>query len=156
MAWWGFNTIFAYLNDFLIIDNTRDECELAYNELINLLSELGFIINWEKALGPTHQLTFLGIEIDIVLRQLCLTESKVCKLSELFSNTLIRQSITKQDLGSLVGKLSSITKMVFGGRTFLWCINDINMFMVVQAIKTHRTPKRVGSYLVSDKPVYQD
>lgn len=71
MARRGFNTVLAYLDDFLIIGNTRRKCELAYNEILNILSELGFIINWEKVIGPTQRLTFLGIEIDTVLKQLC-------------------------------------------------------------------------------------
>ena len=125
MARRGFNTVLAYLDDFLIIGDSRCECELAYNELVNLLSELGFIINWEKAIGPTQRLTFLGIEIDTVLRQLCLPESKLCKLCELLSNALIRRSITKRELQSLVGKLNFAARVVFGGRTFLWRIIDV-------------------------------
>ena len=127
MARQGFNTILAYLDDFLIIDDSKDECELAYCELIHLLSELGFGINWEKAVAPTQRLTFLGIEIDTVLRQLCLLESKLCELRELLSDTLLKQSITKRDLQSLVGKLNFAARMVFGDRTFLWqIINVIN------------------------------
>ena len=40
-----------------------------YSELIRLLCELCFSNNWEKAVAPTQRLTFLGIEIDTVLRQ---------------------------------------------------------------------------------------
>lgn len=53
MARQGFNTIFVYLGNFLITGDSRYEHKLAYNELINLLSELGFMINWEKTIGPT-------------------------------------------------------------------------------------------------------
>lgn len=81
MAKRGFHTILAYLDDFLIIgDRSKYENELADQELIQLLSELGSSINWEKAVAPTQRLTFLGIEIDTVLRQLCLPESKLCEL----------------------------------------------------------------------------
>ena len=119
MARQGFNTILAYLDDFLIIGDSKHECELAYCELIHLLSELGFGINWEKAVAPTQRLTFLGIEIDTVFRQLCLPESKLCELRELLSDTLLKGSITKRDLQSLVGKLNFAARVVFGGRTFL-------------------------------------
>ena len=119
MARRGFRTILAYLDDFLIIGDTKHECELAYYELIKLLTELGFNINWEKAVAPTQRLTFLGIEIDTVLRQLCLPDSKLCELRQLLSDTLLKRSITKRELQSLVGKLNFAARVVFGGRTFL-------------------------------------
>lgn len=92
---------------------------------LNLLSELGLIINWEKVIGPTQRLTFLGIEIDTVLRQLCLPESKLCELRELLSDALIMLSITKRELQTLLGKLNFAARVVFGGRTFLRRIIDV-------------------------------
>ena len=124
MARWGFRTILAYLDDFLIFGDSKHECELAYSELILLLGELGFSINWEKAVAPTQRLTFLGIEIDTVLRQLILPESKLCELRALLGETLTKRSITKRDLQSLVGKLNFAARVIFGGRTFLRCIID--------------------------------
>ena len=61
MARRGFRTILACLDDFLIIGDTKHECELAYYELIKLLTELRFSINWEKAVAPTQRLPFLEI-----------------------------------------------------------------------------------------------
>ena len=124
MARRGFRTILAYLDDFLIIGDSKHECELAYSELILLLGELGFSINWEKAVAPTQRLTFLGIEIDTVLRQLILPESKLCELRALLGETLTKRSITKRDLQSLVGKLNFAARVIFGGRTFLRRIID--------------------------------
>lgn len=37
--------VLAYLDDFLIISDPAVECELAYQAVIKLLSELGFKIN---------------------------------------------------------------------------------------------------------------
>ena len=98
MAAQGFHTILAYLEDFLISGNSKHECKLAYRQFIHLLSELRFNINWEKAVAPAQQLTFLGIQIDTVLRQICSPKSKPCKLQQLLSDTLIKRSVTKRDL----------------------------------------------------------
>ena len=125
MAHGGFRTILTYLDDFLIIGDTKHECELAYYELIKLLTELGFNINWEKAVASTQRLTFSGIEIDTVLRQLCLPDSKLCELRQLLSDTLLKRSITKRELQSLVGKLNFAACVVFGARTFLRRIIDV-------------------------------
>lgn len=119
MAHRGFRTILTYLDDFLIIGDTKHECELAYYELNKLFTELGFNINWEKAVASKQRLTFSGIEIYTVLRQLCLDDSKLCELRQSFSDTLLKRSITKRELQSLVGKLNFAARVVFGGRTFL-------------------------------------
>ena len=112
-------TVLAYLDDFLIIADTKVECKQAYEELIKLLGELGFQINWDKAVGPSQRLTFLGIEIDTVRRQLTLPERKLCELRLLLSETTAKRSITERDLQSLVGKLNFAARVVFGGSTFL-------------------------------------
>ena len=121
----GFRTILAYHDDFLIIGDTKHECELAYYELIKLLTDLSFSINWEKAIAPTQRLTFLGIEIYTVLRQLCPRESKLSELRQLLSDTLLKRSITKYELQSLAGKLNFAAGVVPGGRTFLRRLIDV-------------------------------
>ena len=97
MERWGF-TVFAYLDDFLIIADTKVECQQPYEALIKLLGELGFQINWDKAVVPCQRLIFLGIEIDTVRRQLTLPECKLCELRLLLSETTAKQSITKRGL----------------------------------------------------------
>ena len=60
-----------------------------------------------------------------MLRQLCLPDSKLCELRQLLSDTLLKRSITKRELQSLVGKLNFAARVVFGGRTFLRRIIDV-------------------------------
>ena len=120
-------TVLAYLDDFLIIADTKVACQHAYKELIKLLGDLGFQINWDKVVGPCQRLTFLGIEIDTVRRQLTLPKSKLCELRLLLSETTAKRSTTKRDLQSLVGKLNFAAHVVFGGRTFLrHMIDNVN------------------------------
>ena len=56
--------ILCYIDDFLILSNTFDQCLRSKNILINLLTDLGFDINWDKCVGPSQQMTFLGIILD--------------------------------------------------------------------------------------------
>lgn len=111
-------TVLAYLDDFLIISDAAVECQLAYQALIELLNELWFQINWDRAAERCRRLTFLGINIDTVRRQLTLPERKLCELPLLLSETTAKRSITKRHLKSLVGKLNFAARVVFGGRTF--------------------------------------
>ena len=73
-------TVFSYLDDFLVVTNSKRECWLALNELINLLTQLGFTINWDKVSPPTQQLVYLGVHINTVSRKLSLPFNKVNEL----------------------------------------------------------------------------
>ena len=46
MARRGFNLLVVYLDDFLIISNSKQECAQALSCLIQLLRRLGFAIHW--------------------------------------------------------------------------------------------------------------
>ena len=60
----GFEIVIVYLDDFLIIANSKYECEQAYQCLLDLLLSLGFDINWDKVVPPSQRLIFLGVFID--------------------------------------------------------------------------------------------
>ena len=111
--------VLTYLDSLLIIADTKVECQQAYEELIKHLGELGFQFNWDKAVRSLQRLTFLGIEIDTVRRQLTLPERKLCKLQLLLSEITVKRSITKRDLQPLVGKLNFAAGVMFGRRAFL-------------------------------------
>ena len=64
MAKRGFGAIIVYLDEFLIVGETKEVCQLASDALITLLEHLGFEIGWRKVIRPTQKLVFLGIEID--------------------------------------------------------------------------------------------
>ena len=50
----GFKTIIVYLDDFLIIGETKEECQQVFTTLLQLLLDLGFQISWRKVIGPTE------------------------------------------------------------------------------------------------------
>ena len=60
----GFSGIVVYLDDFLIIGKTYQECKTAFDTLCELLISLGFTISPTKVVEPCQVLTFLGIEIN--------------------------------------------------------------------------------------------
>ena len=56
----GFTTIVVYLDDVLVIESTKQECQFAFDTLYKLLLSLGFQISPSKLVYPYQQLTFLG------------------------------------------------------------------------------------------------
>ena len=60
----GIPAALGYIDDFWVSAETEEECLRAYNRFIELLLDLGFVVNRNKCVPPTTRLTFLGIELD--------------------------------------------------------------------------------------------
>jgi len=54
MARRGYRDIIVYLDDFLVIGDTYQECKEKYDVLLALLQDLGFTISWQKLIPPIH------------------------------------------------------------------------------------------------------
>ena len=117
MAHRGF-TVLAYLDDFLIIEPSQQQCQIAVDTLISLLQSLGFTINWSKVVQPSQSLCFLGVEMDTVNRELRLLR-ELSELLDILNLTLTKHKCQKHHLQHLVGKLSWAAPVVRGGWTFL-------------------------------------
>ena len=112
-------TVLAYLDDFLVIADTEYDCWIAFRQLVTLLEQLGFTINWSKVIDPTQSLIYLGIEINSVLRQLILPEQKLCEIKDALQAAKQKEKMTKREMQSLAGKLNFAARVIYGGRTFL-------------------------------------
>ena len=120
----GFTNIVVYLDDFLLLAESYEECCRAQAALISLLTELGFLVSWDKVVSPSTCLVFLGVTIDTCAGTLSLDSGKLgkvlCKL-QLFHT---RKRATKRQLQSLAGLLNWACQAVKGGRFFLRRIID--------------------------------
>jgi hypothetical protein len=125
----GFVTI-SYLDDFMVIAASKLECEDALCGLTELVESLGLVINQDKVVLPSQQMTFLGIFIDCVNRTLSLPHDKLVKLKAYLEGWSCKMKATKREVQSLVGKLNWAAKVVRGGRTFLR--NLINLIPKVE------------------------
>ena len=120
----GFQGVVVYLDDFLIVSPSQEECELAFTTLRELLLDLGFQISPSKVVPPCQQLTFLGIVFDTRAMELCLPQSKLDETRVLINTFLARKRASKRQLQQLAGKLNWACRVVHGGRTFLRRILD--------------------------------
>lgn len=115
----GFDLLVVYLDDFLIIADSKEQCAAALAALIQLLRKLGFAIHWGKVVDPTNIITFLGIELDSLCMTLRLPNAKLNSLRQELQGFLNRKRVTKRQLQSLAGRLSWAAGVVRGGRVFL-------------------------------------
>lgn len=125
MARKGFHSVVVYLDDFLVIGQTKEECQLAFDTLLQLLQNLGFQISWHKVLHPTQNLVFLGVELNTLKCEMALPQDKLEDLHQLVTAFVAKRRATKKQLQRLAGKLNWACRVVYGGRTFLRRILDL-------------------------------
>ena len=119
-------TVINYIDDLLVIADTRSKCWLDLDNLVNLLTRLGLEINWDKFIPPTQCLDFLGVKIDTLNRTLALPPGKYSEFVDLVDLWTKKKRVSKKELLSFVGKLNWACKVVRGGRTFLRRLIDLS------------------------------
>ena len=121
----GHPGVVAYLDDFLVIGETEGQCQQTMYDLMCLLRRLGFSINYNKVVGPSRRITFLGIEIDTDSYTLGLPMTKVDTLMTDLTEFMGRRSATKKQLQSLAGSLSWASQVINGGRPHMRRLLDL-------------------------------
>ena len=114
----GYQNVFGYLDDFIVVAPTELECKRVMSRLIDLLQELGFVIAWKKVVPPSQVITYLGIQIDSISMSLTLPSHKVIKLKSLVNEFKDKVTCTVKNLQVLAGHLAHASSVVRGGRTF--------------------------------------
>jgi hypothetical protein len=98
--------LMIYLDDILIAAKSFAEACQARDTMIFLLENLGLTVNWEKSiLCPSHQMEYLGMEIDTQTMSILLPEKKIDKLTSLCQSVGEKSSLTLRELSQLIGKL---------------------------------------------------
>lgn len=76
----GIESIVGYIDDFLIVANSKEECRTQYDKFCGLLASLGFEVAVQKCVPPAQSVIFLGIEIDSISMKAALPESKLVQV----------------------------------------------------------------------------
>lgn len=108
-----------YLDDILIFGRSREECLINLNTTIKLLTELGFIINYEKSrTEPDTNCKYLGFIINSRVMSLELTKEKKNKIKTTIENIIKKQTCKYSELLSLIGTLVAACPAVKWGWLF--------------------------------------
>uniref|UniRef100_A0A1I8HAA6 Reverse transcriptase domain-containing protein n=2 Tax=Macrostomum lignano TaxID=282301 RepID=A0A1I8HAA6_9PLAT len=121
----GVANISVYLDDFLVAAESEKECMDALKELIKLVRQLGFGVNWNKVVEPTQCLVYLGVKIDTVRGVLSVPAEKCEEMRTTLLNFSQRRRLSKRQLSSLCGKLSWVVQVVHAGSCFLRPLFDL-------------------------------
>lgn len=141
----GINGVIAYIDDFLIVTETFEECKRAFLILVQLLRKLGFMISWKKVIDPCRRIVFLGVEIDSLAMCVRLPDAKLQAFKlELQAFGQLKRA-TKRQLQHLCGKLNWAAAVVRGGRVYLR-----NIITAVNRLKHQRSRVRLGADVRGD------
>jgi hypothetical protein len=108
----------GYIDDFMLICDDFKSCESALNILTELVASLGMSVNWKKVMGPTQDMTFLGVRIDTIKRTLALPEEKLADMKLLVDKWITKTKVTKLEVQQMMGRLNWCSRVVTGGKTF--------------------------------------
>jgi hypothetical protein len=113
-----------YIDDFFAAVQTQRIAKAKLELMLQLLRVLGVPVSMDKVEGPARFLSFLGILIDLNLKQIRLDEIKLNQFRDMLSEWKSKSKCTRKQLQSLAGSLLWVTKVVRGGRTFLRRVID--------------------------------
>ena len=109
--------IHQYLDDWLIHAPSKEECHQQTQNLLNLIQELGFLVNHKKSeLVPSQRFDFLGYHFLLDLGLVKPTQDRWMKLQDMFRRLSSKSVISARTLMSTIGLLASTEKTVKLGR----------------------------------------
>lgn len=128
------HSVLLYLDDMLIVGATQDECKRSASRAVQLLTELGARINYEKSsLQPSQQLEYLGFCINTVDMTLTAPTRKVKNLTKSMKAALRRPAISARDAASLLGKLQSMADALLPSRVHTTGVHEFQLQCLRQA-----------------------
>ena len=96
-----------YLDDMLFMNESEEKLIKDLRIAINLLSSLGFLINWDKSiLSPAKSIEFLGLLVNSTDLSLALPLKAVSSILSICNGMLSQSSVSLRNLSSLLGHFS--------------------------------------------------
>ena len=111
--------IFNYIDDFLILAYTEQDCRMALAHLITMLTQLGIPVSPSKTIEPTQNITFLGIGISSVTKTFFVPQDKASKTLLELEKFLKLSCPRVKEWQRILGKLTHIAQVVYSGRVYL-------------------------------------
>ena len=109
--------IILYLDDWLVLARTLREMRDTKAFVLNLVTELGILINWEKSqLQPRQSATYLGMEIDTVRFWASPAQKRITSTLSTVQEFLSSRELPAKSWMKLLGHMSSLEKFVTGAR----------------------------------------
>ncbi len=110
-----------YLDDFISIFCSQHAASATFDFMESTATEAGFEVHDTelKSIRAARVFECLGIIIDFNLKQLRISEHRICEIHELLSDWGNKSYATKREILSIIGKLLFCSKIVKDGSKFI-------------------------------------
>ena len=99
--------IVIYLDDFLILNQTKEGAERDFLCVVDVLEKCGFLINWEKSVGVAAQeREFLGLLVNSKELSIALLPKKVEQIIEICRKARSTIDISLREVAKILGNLA--------------------------------------------------
>ena len=119
--------IVKVLDDFLFIAESSSDCRYGLECFKHLCKRTGIPLAHHKTVGPTHELDFLGIQINTTTATASLPSDKLVNYLEVVSHLADAASCSLRELKSLIGKLQFACTIIPSGRCFIRRLHDLTI-----------------------------
>lgn len=103
----------AYLDDWLVLASSSQQCRRDTGTVMGLASRLGFVVNFDKSeLTPAQRFLYLGMEIDTVRWLVRPSEDRLRRLALKLQELRASGSASARSLAALLGHLESLVPLV--------------------------------------------
>ena len=106
------------IDDFLLLEKTRMQCQWSLTMFQVLCKRLGVPLAPEKTVGPDRALTYLGVELCTVKMLAYLPVDKLQRYAAAIDEMLGMKSCRMKEIQRIAGKLNWATSVVVPGRAF--------------------------------------
>ena len=117
MAKCGF-IVHNYIDDICAVCH-KDQADLAYETLKEILHRIGLLLNHKKVFAPCKNLNIMGITIDIESCTFSIAPKELHEIMQECLQMFLWDRFTKRELQSLLSKLLYIARCVSASRRLL-------------------------------------
>jgi hypothetical protein len=108
-----------FLDDILIMSPTKEVCHRQVKIAVQLLTNLGFVINLKKScLMPTQEVEFLGFVLDSRNMLIKISTQKCARIIEECKKMLLKKVMAVREVASCVGLLKSVIHAILPATMF--------------------------------------
>lgn len=104
---------------------TKSRAENGYKHLVEVTEKLGFPVAKEKCSSPSTKMIFLGKMFDTVNQTVSIPETKMDEIRHNLEKTMLKKTITRRKLESLIGQLAYIADCIRSARLFISSLLDL-------------------------------
>ena len=113
-----------YVDDLGGVEPNKERAQEAFETLAWLLKDLGLQESKKKAVAPTTEITYLGVQFNSKTMEMSVPPEKMTEVKAEITRWVRKSTISKRELQSLLGKLFWVARVIKYARAFMGRLLD--------------------------------